>query len=71
MVYIVKPSIDMDLETLLSDLESISFYSQFINYKALGINKKKEQKKLKSLMKLVEKGKVEEYMEEGYQLPWT
>lgn len=57
-------------ESLLSDLESILFYSQFIHYDALGIDGKKEIKKLKKLMKHVKHGDTEKYLEEGAYEEW-
>lgn len=50
-------------ETLLELLNELDELSNFIAYNALGKDKTKLRKKLHKLIKLVEKGKTEKYIE--------
>lgn len=50
-------------ETLLELLNELDELSNFVAYNALGKDKNKLRKKLHKLIKLVEKGKTEKYIE--------
>ena len=50
-------------ETLLELLNELDELSNFVAYNALGKDKNKLRKKLHKLIKLVEKGKIEKYIE--------